>query len=244
MGVRVDRAMVELRGAFKQRSKPRTIGHCRICYEPSDIQKFLSLDPARMSENDFLPILWDGCRCFGDWAEIAYCIPWVLDFCFDNWFVWGHEFLSVLVRASEEEGAPMLPEEQEAILSVMQAHLEEDMEQSEGDDSSYIDETITCLGAFEGSLAPLFAHLRGSENSHVRANYCLFVAKQALLKPKRAPMPPKNQKAFTELLEPEMALSVLMANIDNVHHIAPEDQYHVDYAFDYLTNFIKSRVNL
>ncbi|BDI29149.1 hypothetical protein CCAX7_12000 [Capsulimonas corticalis] len=207
MGVRVVKAMVELRAAFKHRSKPRTIGHCRMCYDERDIQQFLSLDPVRMGEQEFRPILWDGCRCFGCWEELAYYIPWLLDICFNDWYVGGQDFLSMLVRALEEE--TMCPEERDAILAAMRAHLEEAMEQSEGDSSCYIDETIACLGAFDGSLAPLFAHLGVSEHPQVRANYCLFVAKQALLQPKRKKMPPRNQKAFDALLEPSESLSVL-----------------------------------
>lgn len=243
MSVRTDRAMVEARAAFKQRAKPRTITHCRMCYDERDIQRFLSLDPVQMGEQDFRPILWDGCRCFGRWEEIAYFIPWLLDVAFHDWYVWGEELLSMLSRAMEEEGAPMESEEREAIVMVIEAHLEDGLEQSQGDASAHVDETVACLGAFEGSLAPLFARLGGSQQPQVRANYCLFVAKQVLMKPKRAKMPPGNQMAWDALLEPDTALSVLMANIDDVSRLAPEDQYHVDYAFDYLANRIAYVIN-
>ncbi|MEO7716210.1 MAG: hypothetical protein ABIY70_08400 [Capsulimonas sp.] len=239
----MDQAMVELRGAFKQRTKPRTIGHCRICYEPSDIQKFLSLDPARMSENDFLPILWDGCRCFGRWKEIAYYIPWLLEVCPEPWLDDTDNFLSMLLRALEDTEAPMDREQRHAIFRFVLAHTEDAMSDSEGDASLYIDEALVFLGAFGESIAQMFKDLGSSDDLRIRANYCLFIARQVLGLTTRPEMSDENQKAFDVLLEPSSALAILMANVNTVSQIAPDEQYNVEYAFDYLTSLENSAVN-
>lgn len=247
----VGKAFKQVKDAFASRGKPRFIPHCKMCYTDEKIDHLLSIPYSHLTVEDLRPILWDGYMCWGTWPQIAYYIPRLLEFYYEDTIPDDEQLYAKLLLAVRPElelsvGKPnivdeMTDEERKSVFSFVAAVLEYRLiEDADCDRAWIMFETLGFLTAFDQPILPLLAKLENSDNQRTRANICLVLADNTLspesfsnMYLKRLTMLPKNEKALGSFFSSAHVAKYLSLHAGDVAMFGKERMADVNFAYEW-----------
>jgi hypothetical protein len=176
--------------------------HCSSCYPGETMSRILRTPYRELASRELYSILFDAHRLWGDWPDLAYYIPRMLEcgYVERTYVDWEELLFEKLLQASRSDAefwgeerryfavrSPMLPEERRSLARFFQTYLGLWVGMAgvpygawQAPEGRCLVRQIGFLAAFDEPVEPFLVNWRESPYPEARASYSLLLAELVL----------------------------------------------------------------